>query len=231
MKRVLLSSLGCLAAIVIASAASLAPVTIQHVAVKGQKLTYNTTGKITVAGMEGEISSKSTDTILDVATDGTYTTENTQSDFEFNGMPVPIPGGATKIVVKPSGELVSLTGPDGGTDGARAQALTSFYFPSKAVEVNDTWSYEGKKDDKLGTSAFKADMKYLGDEKVGSVDTYKVQVDSKETDPGSPATLHSTVWLDKTDGSMLKVISTFTNLPAPGGYTIDGTMTITKAGS
>jgi hypothetical protein len=230
MKRVALTGLVSLAAIVIAAAATLAPVTLKRTPVKGQKLSYTMTGKITIAGMEGEISSKEVDTITDVAADGNYTTETLQSDLEFNGSPVPQQAsGPSKSVNKPTGEIVSFTGPDGGTDQAKMAAFTSFYYPTKPVEVNDTWTYEAKKDDKLGTPEFKAEMKYLGEEKVGSIDTYKIQEETKESTATMPATISSTVWIDKADGAMVKVTAKFSNLPVTQGLTMDGTTTITRS--
>jgi hypothetical protein len=179
--------------------------------------------------MEFDITNKQTDTITDVAADGTFTTESLQSDMQLNGSPSPQqPTGPSTIKAKPDGSIISITGPEGASDQGRLAALTSFYYPSKPVDVNDTWSFEGKKDDKLGNMDFKSDMKYLGEEKVGTVDTYKVDVDAKETTPGTPASLHSTVWLDVTDGSMVKVVSNFTNMPVQAGITVDGSLTYTR---
>jgi hypothetical protein len=230
MKRRFLAGLAIMALSGIASAASADPVTIVRLPTVGQKYTFDVSGKLTVSGMDVDISSKEADTITAVAADGNYTTESLQTDMQINGMPSPqAPASPTTSVNKADGELVSLTGGSEPETQTKLAMLTQFYYPLKPVSVGDSWSFEGKKDEKMGNVSFKADMKYLGEEVVGSIKAYKVQEDVKETASTMPVTLHSTVWLDEKDGSMVKVVSNFTDLTVPGGFTVSGSMTYSRS--
>jgi hypothetical protein len=197
-----------LGAIALATASAQDPAVIKLVPTKGQVVAYSMTGSLVIGANMREVLAKRVDTVLDVNADGSYKSKWEEQDVTVDGEAVPDqPEGTT--VSKPSGEIISIEDPDSG----RAAALERLYYPTAPVKIGDTWSYEGKKNDKLGVLDFKADMKLLGDEKVGAFDTWKIQEDVKETVNVPPATLHATVWVDKKDGWEVKLQSKFTDFP------------------
>ncbi len=93
----------------------------------------------------------------------------------------------------------------------RIDRLRAFIFPAAPVEIGVGWWQLSEKDDNLKAPPGSAYFKLEGDEKVGDRDTWRCSIDAREVDIEYPTHVKGMVWLDKTDGSMLR-----------GQWTIDG---------
>jgi hypothetical protein len=224
MSKSVLAAAGTLAIFAIATASTEDTVTLKRVPTKGEVLSFAMTGSIEVNGGTHEVAGKRVDTTLDVTPDGNIKSKWEEVDITVDGNSQPDQAEGT-IVSKPTGELVSTE----TTDLGRTAALDRVYFPATPVKVGDTWSFEGKKTDKLGTNDFKAELKLIRDEKVGAFDTWKIQEDVKETKETPPATVHETVWIDKKDCSLVKKEMKFTDYPLSSAIPpVNGTINLMR---
>jgi hypothetical protein len=159
--------------------------------------------------------------VVDVADDGTYTLEQTQIEGKasINGTDRDLGGGSpSRMAFKANGEVSKLLG-DAATTNANAYRMANLgltYFPDKAVNVGDTWSFDIKSNKETGAVAGKAEFKLVGEEKVANHDTYKIKTIVKETEGDTPASSDGNVWVDKVDGSMVKTEVKWVNAPFPG---------------
>jgi len=191
---------------------------------------YKQEGKFEVGGQQIDYQSKSTQKIVKVADDGGYVEESVSSDVTINGQEPPGGGAAavtttTKFSAK--GEILEVKGENIDATAYRFANLSIFITPENEVKAGDSWTYEIKEDNKTGAVAAKATFTLVGEDKVGSVDAYKVKFSIKENGTDGAAS-EGTAWLDKSDLSLLKVTAKWTNAPVPGApVTISGDITIT----
>jgi hypothetical protein len=226
-------------AIVLFSLSVLAIAAVDGLSVKrqvkeGEILKMQIKGDFEVAGNQATITAMSQSKVTKIDTDGSYTTEATQSDSKVSigGQDMALPESPPIITVyNADGSVKMLLGEPETTSASayRVANLQAVIDPGKPLNVGDAWSIDIKADAKTGAAAAKADYKILGEEKVGDIDTIKVQATVKETSGTEPASSESTYWLEKGNGSKVKSESKWTNVPlptAPGP--ISGTMTMTR---
>jgi len=190
---------------------------------------YKQEGKFEVSGQQIDYQSKSSSKIVKVNDDGSYTEENVTSDATINGQESPGGSGPQTSTTKfgPKGEVLEIKAENVDATVYRFANLSLFILPEKDVNPGDTWTYDIKEDNKTGTVASKATYTFVGEDKIGSTDTFKVKVSIKETGTDG-ASSEGTVWLDKSDLSMVKATAKWTNAPVPGApVTINGDITIT----
>ncbi len=198
---------------------------------EGESHKYKQSGKFEAGGMEITYEATSTNKVAKVEADGTFLEESTTGDVKMNGQEPPDggAGGSQKTTTKysPKGEVLEIKSENVGAEAYRFANLALFVTPETDIKVGDSWTYEVKEDKKTGAAAAKATYKLVAEEKVGDVDALKLTVSIKETATDG-ASSESTVWLSKTDYTMLKTTAKWTNAPIPGApVTISGEMTIT----
>ena len=116
---------------------------------------------------------------------------------------------------------------EGATPEAyRALTLTTVKLPDFALAKDKTWTWEAPGDSKTGTVKAKADYKVVGDEKMHDIDTWKISFTVVETDGAAPASSSSTVWISKSDASLVKSESTVKDLPIKGVGAMSGTQSM-----
>jgi hypothetical protein len=208
------------------------PITIKRVPVVGVKVNFAMDGTLNVNGMDVTISGKGTEKVTAVDPNGTFTTESTQSDVMFNGSPIPVPDTPVKQVEKLDGEIVSLAAPEqGGGNPMRFQEIIQSYLPAAPLNVGDSFTLDVKSSAE-GAIPLHVDGKLVGLEKVGAWDTAKLDEVVKETSGGADAaSVHSTIWVDVTDGSPVKQTIDLTNVPLGPIVVSSGKLTTTRTGS
>jgi len=190
---------------------------------------YKQVGKFDVGGQEFDFEAVSTEKCVKVETGGNYTLEETQGDVKLNGQEAPegTGGGSTTTIFTPKGEVVEIKGDKVEANSYRFANLALFIMPDKELKAGDTWSYDIKEDKKLGAATAKATYTYVGEDKVGATDCYKIKCAVKET-ASDGASSDGTVWLSKADSTLVKASAKWVNAPVPGApTTISGDITIT----
>jgi len=229
-------SIGVLAIIAL-SAVAMAAVDGFSIARKpkeGDTHKYKMTADVDISGLPISVKGLLSEKVTKVEADGSFTQEETQIELKavINGAEQDIPSsGSSTMVYLPSGEIKSIAGDEGKAESYRMANLALVYNPGKALNVGDTWSYEIKANKDTGAVAAKADYKLLGEEKVGTVDTLKIQATVKETAGDAPASSDGTVWISKEDGSAIKSDAKWVNAPFPGaqGQLINATVHLERA--
>jgi hypothetical protein len=194
-------------------------------------------GDFEVAGQSAQFSGKADEKVTKVsADDGAYTIEEQQHDLKatVGGQDIPINDTpAISTVFNADGSIKEIQG-DSSVASPSAYRLANLGVivdGGKPLNIGDTWTYTIKADSKTGTEAATATYKLVAEEKVGDIDTMKIQATVKETGGSEPASSDGFYWLDKGDASMVKSELTWTNAPFPGAPApISGKLTITREG-
>lgn len=178
---------------------------------------YKQTGKFDVGGQELDIEAVATEKIVSVDPSGKFSEEESTSEFKINGQdpPAGAGGGNTTTTYSAKGEVIEIKGDNVDANVYRFSNLSLFILPDKAVSAGDVWTYDVKPDPKLSGVAAKATYTFVGEDKVGSTDTLKVKYSIKETSSDG-ASSEGTVWIRKSDFTMVKLSGKLTNAPAPG---------------
>jgi hypothetical protein len=216
---------------VAAFAATIQGVLIKRTYKEGDVAKYRIKAELEIAGTNATFTGLTTEKVLKVNADGTYEVESSQTEAKavFGGQEMDIPDqGASVTVYKPGGEIVELRGPNVNADGYRMGNLNNFFEPTAAVKVGDTWTKELKADSKTGATDATAKFKYVADEKVGARDTIKIEVNFAEK-AAEGAKSDYTIWLDKTDFTMVKTTGKWINVPMAGAPApLNGTVELTR---
>lgn len=223
MKR-LAFTLSVAAVVVALGVAGLDAITLKRSPKVGDKIVYSMEGNISIQGQDGAIAGKGSEVIKAVDATGTYTAETAQLQMSFNGQEFP-PQDPTTQVEKADGEIVSISGPAAG-NGSRLNNLLQLYFPLNPVNPGDTWSRELKPAPE-GSVPIHVDGKFIDLEKLGDWDTAKIEETVKETDKDG-GSVHSTFWVNPTDGSMYKEVSELTNVSFGPAIASTGKLTVTR---
>lgn len=155
------------------------------------------------------------------ATDEKYSVQMSQTDYK-----VQLFGdeGAVRdedlekpvFTYSPKGDVLGIKS-DLMTDAVfRMAEMQAIHLPGKEVKKGDTWSVEIPENLKTGVVKSKADYKYEDDAKIGQRDALVASFTYAEQAGTTPASSIGKVWIDKTDGSALKIETTWTNAPIPG---------------
>ncbi len=94
---------------------------------------------------------------------------------------------------------------------ARVDRLRAVFLPTAAVAVGGSWWRNEEKDAKLDAPPFSSYLRLVGEEKIGKRDAWQVSLDANEVDDARSIHVKGMVWLDKSDGSLVR-----------GQWTIDG---------
>ena len=151
---------------------------------------------------------------------GLVTFESSMADMKMtmNGEAFTPPGSegqapeAVTTVYKLDGTFVSRKGGGEMASSVRAEQMNAFIYPSHAVKINEPWFKEFPADKENKIPVAKARYTLLGEEMVGKYRTWKIEKVYAELDDPQGFSSMGTVWLDQTDGSMVKYEGEFTNV-------------------
>lgn len=190
---------------------------------------YDMLGKVSVSGIDVTLKANMQEKIATVAADGGYSVEETMisGTVSTEQGEQDIPGSTETTTYTADGHVVKIEGGSDPTSSIRTAVLGTLIDPGKKLSVGDKWTVDIAEDKDKGIVAAKADYSIVGEEKVGGVDTIKVSAKITETSGSDPASSESTIWVDKVDGSRVKVESTWKNFPSQFGL-MDATVTLTR---
>jgi hypothetical protein len=222
-----------LAATLAISAAAFAAVqgfSIKHTAKEGTTYKYDMTGSVNVpsVGADATIKALVEEKTTKAGAEGFTNEENQLSGtLTINGQDMELPAQTITTVYSADGRILSITGGDNPADSIRTANLGVLIDPGKSVAVGDKWTAEIKEDTAKNIVPVKADYEVLGEEKIGTVDTLKIKATLAETSGSTPASSISTMWVDKSDGSRVKVESEWKDFPSQFGP-MNATITMTR---
>jgi hypothetical protein len=84
--------------------------------------------------------------------------------------------------------------------------MSLFIYPEKPVSEGDSWAYQVQANAATGARTAEARFKYVGIERIGKVDAYKVAIDYQETEgeEWDRISARGTKWLSVEDGTLAK---------------------------
>jgi hypothetical protein len=233
MKRIHLVGLG-LALAVTAVAAVVDGYTLKRAMKVGDTIKYKMKAELSLSGQSATVTSTTIEKVTKVEADGTYSIETTDAETKvmFGGQEMEAPPQPPETTVYlPNGMVKEIKGDKTTEQTYRMAILGVLITPDKAVSVGDTWTQAIAADTKTGIVAAKADYKVVAEEKVGSFDTLKIEATVKETGGSDAASSTATIWVNKTDVSLVKLEGKWANAPLPGAPgPADATLTITRDG-
>jgi hypothetical protein len=206
--------------------------TLQRVVKVGDTMRYRLKAEIELAGEQAVFSALVTERVVRVDPGGDYVVESIQADGkvgfagqEFEAPPSP----PSSTTYRLTGEVVQIRGEMNDENAYRIANLSLVRTPGKSVGVGDTWSHKVAADAKTGGVPIEANYRIEGEEKIGQWDTLKIKMSVRETEGSEPASNEALVWMSKTDGSMVKLESKWTNAPIPGAPgPVNGQITLTR---
>lgn len=200
----------------------------------GEELKYRVKANVELGGNAIVFSGLQTEKVLEVGTDGTYTVESKTTDAKvtFGGQEIEIPADqspSTTSVYNLDGTIKEIRGDNAQAESYRFANLATVFLNGKEAKVGEAWTNEKTADSKSGAVAYKSTYKIVGEEKVGSLDTWKIEFSTKESEGDAPASSDGTVWIDKADATLVKTEAKWSNAPFPGAPgPVNGTVTVTR---
>jgi hypothetical protein len=210
--------------LLLAAVALAQPVTLTRRVAVGDTLKYRATIICTVYGNDVTYKALLTERILQVDRDGSYTVQTTQSEITAtNGdRDLPISAKDTPVssaVYGAGGNLVQLKSSPAEEEW-RLGNLSAFHLPGKPIAPGESWTAEIQPSAQRGNVGAIANYKFIGLDKVGAKEALRITESYKETRPSNPATSEAKIWVDATDGSVLKLEADWNNAPILGLSTL-----------
>lgn len=176
-----------------------------------------------VFGDTAVYTSKLTEKVTEVSPDGNYTITASQSGYKvelFGDEGVVRDDDMPKqsITYTPTGEVVSVQGDLVNDSVYRLANLMAVRLPKEPIVKGDKWERSISKNVDTGVFDAKATYTYVDDLKVGETDAILAEFEYVEV-AGDPARSQGKVWLDKRDGSVIKLETNWTSAPVPGAPT------------
>lgn len=214
------------AAVLLASAAfavvGLQDYSLKRTAKQGEVFKYKMSGELDVMGQSVGMSAILINKTTKVEANGNYVVESSQTEgkISINGSDMDLPSqGATITTYKPDGTVLDVQGEGVEMGGYRMANLLSTIMSDKPMKVGDEWTSEVKGDTKKSTFDVKGAYKFVALEKVDSGDAAKISFELKEQGGETPGAISGTAWVELKTGNMVKMESTWKDVPVPGAPT------------
>jgi hypothetical protein len=205
-------------------------VTLHWLPKEGEVMNYQVVASLQIEGQTAEMRSKLAVDVIKVDSDGAYAVQMTGSDgtIAFAGQQFPAPRSMTITHYKPNGDVIDMTGEQVVPQSFRMANLSNMRWPDKPVNVGDAWTVDIKAGDKAPFPV-KGSFKLDSEEKIGTIDTYKIVGSLKEVEGSTPGEIDSTYWLSKADFSIVKNVAKWVGVSPPGAKApLNGLMTMTR---
>lgn len=220
-----------LAAAVLAGAWT-ADYTFKYTPKVGTTTKYKMSGTFDFEGMEILFTADVSNKITKVNPDGSYTMEEAQTDgkVSFGGQEMEAPAGSPNLTTfDASGRVLDIKGDMVDASAYRTACVSTFYKPSKSVKIGDSWTVEIKADEKLGIIESKAVYTVEAEEQMGQWNAVRIAFEITELTGTTPAGSSGKIWIDPSDGEMVKVEGLWKDVPVPGAPApITGKVTVVR---
>lgn len=161
-----------------------------------------------------------TEKVTEVSPEGNYTVESTQTDYKVElfgdeGVVQDEDMPKQSITYTPLGDVVAVKGDFVNESVYRLANLMAVRLPKDPVAKGDKWESVVPKNVDTGVFDAKATYTYEDDEKVDDVETIRASFEYAEV-AGDPARSDGRVWLDKRNGTVVKLETNWSSAPIPG---------------
>ena len=199
----------------------------------GDALKYKLKAELEFIGSgTGTLTGNSTERVLKVEADGSYTVQSETKDMVAEVEGTPLKGkdeAPMQTTFKANGDVVSLRGEKIGSLEYRISNLNAFRAPDKPVKVGDTWVRDIPADAKTGMVTERATFVFEAAEKVGEIDTAKVKYTYVEFVERDATSADGYFWVSLSDGSLVKSELGVKNMPLPNaGIRLNAKITVVK---
>jgi hypothetical protein len=182
----------------------------------GDTAEYTFNAELVIGDQKFTVIGNNRDKTVSVAKDGSYTVESTQYGVTFKSEDgdQDLPDSEIAKLSMSADRLILKHNDNDEADfiSIRLGNLNTVRKPVKAVKVGDKWSADIPSIVK-GIPAVKADYEVLALEKVGSWESLKIKIASREVDSEEKATSTGTVWIDVISGRPTKEVFNMKNVP------------------
>lgn len=195
------------------------PSNLKRIAKPGDTHTYDLKVDISFNGETLAFSAKVIERMIEIGDDGAYTLGVLQKDAKLTmqGQDFPPPEmGETKTKYDSVGNITEITGEAVDETAYRFAALNAFRRPDKSVAKGDSWEVKVPGNPKIGTMATVCNYEVLATEKMVGFDCLKVKYSVKETEGSAPASSMGTLWIDPSNGLVVKTEGEMKNAPIAG---------------
>lgn len=188
---------------------------------QGQTLLYDFNATSSVQGMDVNISGTLRETVRSVEADGSFEVESVNEGFRVSvmGEEIPLPDASTITKFGANGEILDIRGDEVTAETAAQARLNAFIFPTDPVEAGDSWTRE---DDNVEMT-----YTFVGSESYGGFETHKIEWRGRDNSSSPAAEVSGTMWLDQSDGSMVRVEFEWRNMQQMG-FSVDARGTISR---
>jgi len=193
-------------------------VALKRIPKEGESAKYTLKVDTELGGMKIKFSAKVVEKVTKVNPDGTFVVSSEQHDIVLNvdGNDTAAPaevGGAVTTTYRTDGTVSDMQGDQVDADGYRMSNIQVVVWPKDPVKVGSKWESDIKADKDKGTVDVHTTYEVLASEKVGTHDCFKVAYDAAEKGSAAPAESKGTVWIDVTNGQIVKGEMEWTNAP------------------
>lgn len=231
MKRITIGAALALAGAAAFALAGVQGIKLLRVTKEGEVTKYKMSGELEVMGQSVGFTATLVNKTIKVDEKGNYTVEGSQMDAKLNvgGSEMDLPAGtATTTVYKPDGTVLDVQGEGVEMGGFRMANLMSTIVPDRELKAGDTWTSEIKGDPAKQTVDVKGSYTLEAIEKLDGADVAKIAFEMKEATGEATASVKGTAWVETKGGNLIKMESTWKDVPVPGSPTpVSGKMTMT----
>ena len=187
----------------------------------GEVFKYRLTVVFRIAGNDIFYTSIDTQKVTSVARDGSYTVQSTQSDIRSTNsgadLQIAKDEPPTDTSYSARGQVVAIAGQQAAS-AWRIADMSCFILPDKAINKGDTWTYTIPPRADLQTAGGVYNFAFEGPEpeKVDDFSVLRVAEDYKENTQFNKATSTGTIFVDPTDGSVVKLDEEWRTAPIHG---------------
>jgi hypothetical protein len=211
-------------AAVVSSAGAAQGVKLARTPKKGEMVKYQYEVKGEVATAPFTVTGRTRHEVTEVKDSGEFTTTETNEETKIvvMGMEQPQPPSVATMITRTAGNRLRdlKSQEEGGIVSREVQRLLSGLseplLPEKTVAQVENWETELENPVTAGKT-FKVKTTYVGTEKLGEADTWKINQSAAVDLPEGKLTHEVTFWLDPTNGQIVKQESTVKNVPSQFG--------------
>jgi hypothetical protein len=183
----------------------------------GNTIIYKMTSTAKLGVGELHYDATITHKVVEIKPDGNVVVEEKQGDIKATlgdqDISTLVPASTVTQTLAPNGEIISRKS-DQPDDNQRVDEASAFIYPPHALKPGEIWTRTAHAQGK-NTYESTTTYTYVGQEKVGKWDTYKISVDFKETSAPTNMTATGTAWVSTTDGELVRADYQMKNVDLP----------------
>jgi hypothetical protein len=197
----------------------------------GETIDYHVEANFQFMGRTATMTMDQMNKVVKVDQQGAFDIETTPKECRFvaDGKTKELsPGDATTACYDAFGCPIALDSTVKDDFTQRKANMLAFVAPEKQASVGSEWDKDWTADPDTKAEAAKSTYKFEAEEKVDGINAVRVAFTYTETSGDYPMSGEGHEWINKEDGSLVKVDARFKNFPMNGGTPVDGTLVMER---